>query len=367
MIVQAKRSLRHFDWISFFLILLLSSIGLLCVFSATYRPEHPFSLFFYKQLGGIISGLCIYMLFSLIDYRVLQQTGYFFYFATIALLICTSIKGSIGMGAQRWINIGIVKFQPSELTKLFFPAYFTYSLAHTPHYSPELATFLPIIGTLFASALLILKQPDLGTALIILGSGGILLWLAGLPTRFFVITGISILISAPVLWTHLKPYQKQRIAVFLGEGDSRKERYQIEQSHIAIGSGGVWGKGFLQGTQNKLQFLPESRTDFIFSVLGEEWGFLGTLFIIILYALLFTRLIYIAMGISNFQTQLLAAGLIIPLFLSTIINMGMVIGLLPIVGIPLPFMTYGISHLWITFASLGWFNNIASHRFLLKN
>lgn len=359
-----RRYLRYFDWLSFVLIVIIASIGLMCVFSATYKPEEPCSLFFNKQLFGIISGLIIYCTCCCIDYRTIQRWGYFFYFLSIGLLVFTILKGSVIMGGQRWINIGIIKFQPSELVKLLFPSFVSYYLSTEKEPMPfNFKTYLPILIVLGISSLLIRKQPDLGTALLVCISGLIMLWLSGLSKYFFIIALSITFVTAPLLWHCLKPYQKKRIAVFLGEGDNRKERYQIEQSRIAVGSGGLLGKGFLRGTQNKLQFLPESRTDFIFSVLCEEWGFTGALFLIILYTLLFVRLVYVILCIPNFFAQLFATGLIIPIALSTIINIGMVIGLLPIVGIPLPLLSYGISHTWITFASLGTFNSIAMRRF----
>lgn len=347
--------------------LVLSVIGLAFVFSATYKPEEPFSLFFKKQLFGIITALIIYLTCCCFDYRTLERWGYFLYFATVFLLVATILKGSIGMGAQRWINLGFIKFQPSELAKLFFPPFFSYYL-YTEKDSIDftLTELLPVIAILGVSAFLILKQPDLGTALIILFSGTLMLWLSGLAKKIFIYTAIFLVLSAPILYTFLKPYQRKRIEVFLGAGDTRKERYQIEQSKIAIGSGGITGKGYLKGTQNKLSFLPESRTDFIFSVVCEEWGFLGAMLILLLYALLFARLFWVINTINNFYAQLLAAGLILPVIFSTIINICMVSGLMPIVGIPLPFMSYGVSHIWITFASLGIFNSIAIRRFYLS-
>lgn len=362
------RYFRSFDWISFLIMLMLSSLGLACVFSATYQPDMHYSFFFKKQLFGIITGIVIYFMCCWFDYRTLERKGYFFYFGIIGLLIITVLMGSIGMGAQRWINLGFTKFQPSELTKLFFPAFFSYYLfteEKDPN-RPTLTHFLPVIMVLLASFLLIRKQPDLGTALVVLFSGTLLLWLAGLPKKYFIIALVSCSVAAPILWKCLKPYQKNRIMVFLGEGDSKKERYQIEQSRIAIGSGGLAGKGFLNGTQNKLSFLPESRTDFIFAVVCEEWGFLGALILISLYFALFIRLFWVITGIKNFYAQLLATGLVIHIVFSTIINMCMVTGLMPIVGIPLPFMSYGVSNLWISFASLGWYNGIASRRFYLS-
>jgi rod shape determining protein RodA len=336
----------------------LSCLGLLFVFSATFKAAIPYSLFFKKQAFGIVSGIILYCVMCYVDYRAVQQISYILYFGIVGLLFLTIIKGSIGMGAQRWINIGIIKFQPSELAKLFFPGFFSYYLMTEKKHDLTLHTYGPIIIILIISTLLIRKQPDLGTALIILFTSSIMLWLSGLNKKFFIAAGILFLISAPITWTLLKPYQKKRIAVFLGEGERQKERYHIEQSKIAIGSGGLIGKGFLNGTQNKLQFLPESRTDFIFSVICEEWGFAGALLIIFLYLVLFARLFQQILTIKNFYAQLLASGLIIHIIISTLINIGMVMGLLPVVGIPLPLLSYGISNLWITYASLGCFSGI---------
>lgn len=349
----------YIDWISFALTTLIASLGLLFIFSATYSKAVPFSIFFKKQLAGVIIGIFLYWLFSYLDYHSLMRSGYFAYFGIIGLLIFTLIKGSIGMGAQRWINLFFFKLQPSELAKPLFPAFVAYYFfTHTDKVHGSVRDFLPLLSMLGLSFVLIMKQPDLGTALIILFSGLILFWCAGLSKRFFLIGALLSIIAAPVLWKVLKPYQRNRIAVFLGYGTTQNERYQIEQAAIAIGSGGFMGRGLLQGTQNQLQFLPESRTDFIFAVVCEEWGFLGALFILILYALLFIRLLFLIKMIEPPYLQLLAIGLLLHLVLSAIINICMVIGLLPIVGIPLPLMSYGLSNLLISFASLGWIHGI---------
>ncbi len=358
-----RRYFRFFDWYSFILTVIISCVGLCIVMSATYTPEEPYSIFFKKQLFGVISGIFLYALFCMWDYRVMTRWGFFIYFAVIALLIFTIIKGSIGMGAQRWIALGFIKFQPSELAKLFFPAFFVYYLNSEKKSLKSIIDFMPIIITLGVSAFLILKQPDLGTAVIILFTGSALLYVAGLPRKFFILVFCASAISGPILWHFLKPYQRQRILTFMGEGDSRKERYQIEQSCIAIGSGGLWGKGYLNGTQNRLRFLPEGRTDFIFSVLCEEFGFAGALFTLMLYGLLFHRFALLIFSLKQTLTQLLALGLMSHILFSTVVNIAMVLGLLPIVGIPLPLMSYGITHSWITFASLGWLNGIAARRF----
>jgi rod shape determining protein RodA len=286
------------------------------------------------------------------------------YWATILLLIFTLIKGSVGMGAQRWVNLGFVKFQSSDLAKLFFPMFLSYYFLHDEEETePKPITYGVPLAIILLSFLLILKQPDLGTALILLGSGSIMLWFMGLSNKFFIYTGLFFVITAPISWHVLKPYQKKRILVFLGQGERDKERYQIEQSKIAVGSGGFFGKGFGKGTQNKLSFLPESRTDFIFSVICEELGFLGAFFVILLYLLLFLQILHLISTISSIYAQLMCLGLLMPIMLSAIINIGMVLDLMPVVGIPLPFMSYGITHIWTSFASLGCINSVTCQRY----
>ncbi len=364
MFLIERRYFRYFDWISFIVIAILTAIGLFFVFSATYKPEAPYSLFFKKQTFGIISGFIIYLLCSMTDFRALMRWGYFIYFGIIILLLFTIIKGSFAMGGQRWIDIGFFKIQPSELAKLIFPAYATYYFyTEKDSLSFSFAQFLPVLAVLGISFVLILKQPDLGTALVLLFSGMIMIWCAGMSRYFFIYGFLLVAITAPLSWHLLKPYQQQRVLVFLGYGDSKKERYQIEQSQIAIGSGGIIGKGLLKGTQNKLQFLPESRTDFIFCVIAEETGLFGALCIIFLFAILFLQCLWIVSTISSPFVQLLALGLVLPIFISTFINIGMVMGLVPAVGIPLPFISYGLCNLWVNFASLGFFNAIAIRRF----
>jgi len=359
-----RRYFKYFDWTSFFIIMLLSLIGLLFVFSATYKPELPVSVFFKKQLIGVFIGFIIYFLCSTAHHQSLMRWGYFCYFAIMAMLIFTLIKGHIGMGGQRWIDVGLFKVQPSELAKVFFPAFAVhYFFTQKDSLNFAFADYVPAIGILAISTLLIRKQPDLGTALLVLFSGLIILWLFGLNKKFFIYGLLLVLVTAPVTWHFLKPYQKKRIAVFLGEGDNLKDRYQIEQSLIAVGSGGFYGKGFLNGTQNKLQFLPEGRTDFIFSVIAEEWGFLGTFTVLFLFALLFIRFYLVTTTIKDPVIQILALGLVTHILLSVIVNICMVLGMLPVVGIPLPLISYGLSNLWTTFASLGWFNSIAIRRF----
>lgn len=362
MSLLANRSFRSFDYFGFIITMILSAIGLLFVFSTTYRPDYPYSLFFQKQVLGCITGYILCVLAMCVDYRRLQRWGYFLFFFTILLLVYTLIKGSVGLGAQRWINVVFFKFQPSELLKIFFPAFFTYYFLGISADRSLASVIVPGMSILIISLLLVVKQPDLGTAIIIGLASLVMLAHLNVGRYFFYGLVALFLVSTPITWHFLKPYQKQRVLVFLGQGDLRKERYQIEQSCIAIGSGGLLGKGLLQGTQNILQFLPESRTDFIFSIISEELGFVGACAMIVLYIMLFLRWITSIALLQDRNAYLLAWGLIAPIIIATIINMGMVTGLLPIVGIPLPLISYGITHSWITLIGIGCLNSIFLHQ-----
>jgi len=356
-----SRAFRYFDWTTFLLTIILACVGLLCIFSATYTPELPYSLFFKKQCVGLAAGLVFYFIFALCDYRILMHWGYIIYMLIIGLLFFTLCKGSIGMGGQRWIDLFFFKIQPSELAKLFFPACVAHHFRAHQYDTPSIALFAPVLALLAISCPLIMKQPDLGTALVILFSGLVLLWLAGLHKKILLLGALTCIVFTPCLWRLLRDYQKKRILVFLGSGSTRRERYQIEQSIIAIGSGGLWGKGFLQGSQNKFRFLPEGRTDFIFAVLCEEMGFVGASTTLAIYLLLMIRLLITALSIASPYAQMLAVGLFIHILFSALINIAMVMNLLPVVGIPLPLVSYGLSHLWITLASLGWIQGVAMH------
>lgn len=364
-----RRYFRYFDWISFGLTLVLVSVGLLFVFSATYRVDIPLSFQFKKQLAGVGIGFLIYFGFCLIDIKRLARWGIVCYWVALIFILYAIVGGWIALGARRWLSLYFFKFQPSEIIKLFMPvfmaSYFTELEVPKYYVRPPipLYDFLFPGGLLVMSFLLILKQPDLGTALLVLFSGLIMFWFIGMPRGFFLGLALCGILTAPVLWKCLKPYQQNRILVLMGYGDVRKERYQMEQSKIAIGSGGITGKGILQGTQNKFDFLPEDHTDFIFSVICEETGFVGALLVLVMYALLFTRIVFVIMHVTSFFEAIVALGLLAHILVSVCVNIGMVTGMLPIVGIPLPLVSYGLTNLWITLASLGWLNNIAIRRF----
>lgn len=352
----------QFDLINLLLIISINIFGLACIYSATHTATQAYPIFFQKQLFGFLTGLIIYLKLNTSYLRLLTRQSYFLYLFTIGLLIFTTIKGSIGMGAKRWINLGLLKFQPSELTKLFLPAYIVCKFDGSMTLGQLKNRFYEVFIVLLSSSILIIKQPDLGTGIVALATGFIMLYLSSINNQFLKYFLLISLISAPIGWKFLHTYQKKRIEVFLGFGDNSKEAYHIQQSKIAIGSGGIWGKGFMKGTQNKLSFLPESRTDFIFAVICEEFGLIGALLILFLYLILFLRLIWQISKMPIAINNLLALGLLTHIMTSTFINICMVMGLLPIVGIPLPLMSYGISNLWITFASLGWIQGLISEK-----
>jgi rod shape determining protein RodA len=357
------RYLTHFDWISFILVMLISIIGLLTLYSAAF--EQPFfNTFFIKQAYGIAIGFILYCIFCCINPARLESIFAIGYFVLIGLLMLTLIKGSISMGGQRWFSIIGLRFQPSEIAKLALPAFITFFLSTERTRPFPSQAFYPLLAIIVCSALLIMKQPDLGTAIIISLSGIILLCIAGMKKKLLFTLIIFFGISSPIAWYFLHPYQQNRIRVYLGAGDIRKERYQIEQSIVSVGSGEISGKGFCKGTQNKYAFLPARRTDFIFSVFAEEYGFVGCIIVLLLYGLLFIRIMYLSTKLHNPFERLLMLGLLIPIILSALCNISMVVGLAPIVGIPLPLMSYGLSNMLITFAALGWINGIYTRRFI---
>lgn len=338
-------------------IILLFTIGLFIIYSATDSKEH-YSPFFIKQFFGFIFGIFIVLIISVIPYKKIITWGNIFHIIVLILLIITLLKGSSVMGARRWINLGLFKIQPSELAKISLPiAIINYKLNNIIG-KTNIYDWIKLLLLIMVTSLIIIKQPDLGSGIIVGGSGFIMLYILGLPKKIITNLLIIFFLLTPIIWNIMHDYQKKRILVFLGNGSIKKERYQLEQSRIAIGSGGFIGKGFLNGTQKNFKFLPENRTDFIFSVLAEEFGFLGITFVILIYFFLIFRLFRQTLFIDEEDPYLLSCGLIIPIAISIIFNIGMVIGLLPIVGIPLPCMSYGISHSLSTFFIIGIINNI---------
>ncbi|MFT6077213.1 MAG: rod shape determining protein RodA [Rickettsiales bacterium] len=329
------------NWRFICLILLLAFIGFAMQYSAAGGNFNPWLT---KQLIFFIVFFPIMIFIAITDIRFWLQTAYFYYAIALVLLIAVAIMGHNAMGATRWFRIGGIAIQPSEIMKVclvFSLAKYFYSI-DADKIGQIKYIIIPIIMIL-APALLVFNQPDLGTAIIMLLVGISILFLAGVRMWKFILAGVSVLIAVPFLWIFmLYDYQKERILNFLNpDNDPLGTGYNIIQSKIAIGSGGIFGKGYLGGTQGQLEFLPEKQTDFIFTMLAEELGMFGSLFTIFSYALMIYLGTRIAMKSKHQYGRLLVFGIINILFIHVFVNMGMVMGLLPVVGAPLPLISYG--------------------------
>lgn len=290
-----------------------------------------------------------------------------FYGIASILLILVLLLGDHAKGAQRWLDLGVVRFQPSEMMKLAMPM----MVAAWLHGQPLPPTWRTVLVTLVIIALpvgLVMVQPDLGTSLLLVAAGGFALYLGGLSWRWILGALVAVAAAAPLLWLRLHDYQRNRVLTFLDpESDPLGTGYHITQSKIAIGSGGAFGKGLLNGTQAKLDFLPESHTDFIFAVLAEELGMIGVIVLLSLYIAIVGRGLFIALrGHDSFQ-RLLAGALSLTFFIYVFINMGMVMGLLPVVGVPLPLFSYGGTSAVTLLAGFGMLMSILTHRKLLTS
>jgi len=339
----------------------LMALGLFILYSASNQDlsvvEH--------QAVHIGLAFFIMIVFAQIPPSNYQRWAFWIYTIGILLLVAVLIVGHIGKGASRWLNLGIIRFQPSEMMKLAIPMFLAWHF-HRIHLPLSLKTIFFAAIIIFIPAILTAKEPDLGTAILLMVAGGSVLFLAGL--RWQLLASITALASlcAPILWYVMHDYQRKRVLIFLNpERDPLGSGYHIIQSKIAIGSGGFFGKGWLNGTQSHLHFLPEHSTDFIFAVCGEELGFIGSTILIILYMLVIARGLYITINAQDTFTRLLAGSLTLTFFVSFFINMGMVTGVLPVVGLPLPLVSYGGSSMVTLMASFGILMSIQTHRKLL--
>ncbi|TVQ49353.1 MAG: rod shape-determining protein RodA [Gammaproteobacteria bacterium] len=287
------------------------------------------------------------------------------FLAGIGLLLATLFFGEVGKGARRWLDLGIVRFQPSEVLKLAVPLMVAWYL-HERALPPAFHHVLVILLAALAPAVLIAAQPDLGTAVLVASSGIFALLLAGLRLRYLFAAGVLALAALPVLWHFMLDYQRRRVLTFMNpESDPLGAGYNIIQSKIAIGSGGVFGKGWLNGTQAHLEFLPERATDFIFAVIGEEFGLLGLLALLALYLFIVGRGLYIAANAQDTFSRLLAGSLSLTFFVYVFVNAGMVSGLLPVVGVPLPLVSFGGTSMVTLMAGFGILMSIHTRRKLL--
>ncbi|MDX1433580.1 MAG: rod shape-determining protein RodA, partial [Gammaproteobacteria bacterium] len=285
----------------------------------------------------------------------------------LMLLIAVLVIGDVAQGAQRWIRLGPLNFQPSEMVKITVPMMVAYYLADRG-LPPHLGRVLIAGGLVIVPTVLIARQPDLGTALLVASSGCFVLFLSGMSARLIAACAILASACAPVLWYMMHDYQRQRVFTFLNpERDPLGSGYHIIQSTIAIGSGGVYGKGWLNGTQSQLDFIPERSTDFIFSVFSEEFGLLGVLVLLSVYLLVVARGLFIACQAQDSYARLLAGGLVLTFFVYVFVNIGMVSGLLPVVGLPLPLLSYGGTSLVTVMAAFGILMSIQTHRRLMSD
>ncbi len=362
-----RRLLLHFDWTLFGLSLCLAAIGVVSVLSATYAgPRHALNPLVTHQLTWIAIGVVFMIAAVFFDYRALGSYAYPLYALTIGLLVVVAVAGHASGGSRRWINLGIIRLEPSELAKLALVLVLVRYLREEPPKGGWRLRHMVVPAVLLAIPVgLVLRQPDLGTALTMVLITVTLVFVGGLNWRTMAVLAMAAMLAAPVAWHYLKPYQRERLVSFLDpHSDPLGAGYHIIQSEIAIGAGGEFGKGFLKGTQARLNFLPEQTTDFIFAVFAEEFGFAGSLVLLGLYSLIIARGVWVARHARERFGALLAVGVTAIIFWQVAINMGMATGMLPVVGIPLPLVSYGGSSLIAMMAAMGVLISINTRRYL---
>ena len=344
--------LLRLDWILVVLICTIGAVGIGMLISASGGSTEPWAA---RQMVWFGAGLVVMLAVALVDICFWLRAAYPLYGLAFALLVGVELLGAAVMGAQRWIDVGVIQLQPSELMKIAL----VLALARYFHGIAldglgRIRTYIPPLLMILAPAAMILRQPDLGTALLLALGGGTMLFLAGLKAWKIGVATAIVLGSGPVVWQFLRDYQKARILSFFNpEADPLGAGYHILQSKIALGSGGLFGKGYLQGTQSHLNFLPEKQTDFIFTMMAEELGFFGVTGVLLLYLTIATYGVVIASRSANHFGRLLAMGVTVTFFFHVFFNVAMVIGLIPIVGLPLPLVSYGGSAMLSLMLGLG--------------
>jgi rod shape determining protein RodA len=361
-----RRLIIHFDWTLLGIVLLIASIGIFNLFSAAASMEMAGTPLYLKQIFWLLIGLVVMVTIAFMEYRFYSDMAYIVYTVALVLLLMVMVYGIITSGAQRWVKVGSLSFQPSEFVKISLIlalAKFFHRPPHPKGYSLKQILF-PFLLLLLPVAL-ILKQPDLGTAIILLLVFFSILIFVKIRWSSLLTIGLAGGVAVPLLWSFLKEYQKKRIITFFNPDlDPLGAGYHLIQSKIAMGSGGILGKGFMNGTQCKLGFLPEQQTDFIFSALGEEWGLIGSLFVIGIYFILILWGLRITVQAKDRFGAILAFGVVAMLFWHVFINIGMVLGMMPVVGIPLPLLSYGGSFILSTLIGIGLLLNVSMRRYL---
>ncbi|MCH8862402.1 MAG: rod shape-determining protein RodA [Proteobacteria bacterium] len=355
------RKIAELNWAMVIITVIIASIGFAMLYSVAGGTFEPWAS---RQMIRFAMALVVMIAIALTDVRVWSALAYPIYAAAFMLLVAVDFVGITGMGGQRWIDLGFMRLQPSELMKvalvLALAKYFHGLNMRQSRSVTRLAVPLLLIGL---PAAFIVRQPDLGTMMLLIMGGIAVLFLAGARIWLFVVGFLGTVAAIPIGWRFMKDYQKDRILTFINpESDPLGAGYQIIQSKIALGSGGVFGKGYLQGTQSHLNFLPEMKTDFIFTVLAEEFGLVGGLFLLFLYMALLTYGALVSFGSRSVFGRLLAMGLVVAIFLYVFINIAMVMGLVPVVGVPLPLVSYGGSAMLTIMVAYGLILSVALHR-----
>ncbi len=359
--ISLGQKLKMVSWPLLFILCLLAGVGFCMLYSAGNGNWEPWAS---RQLTRFMFGMGILLLVAVTDIRIWLRYSYFIYFLSLALLVAVELKGVIGMGAQRWIDLKFVQLQPSEIMKIAMV------LALARYFHGITLSELKSIRWLLTPVLLIaipvglvLRQPDLGTAVMLGLTALVVFFLAGVRLWKFLLAGLTALVFLPVAWSLLHEYQKRRVLTFLDpESDPLGAGYHIIQSKIALGSGGIFGKGLLAGTQSHLSFLPEKQTDFIFTMFAEEFGLVGSLALLGLYTLLIGYGFFISYRVRNQFGRLVCAGIISVLFFYAFINMAMVMGLVPVVGVPLPLVSYGGTSMLSLMIGFGFLMSANVHR-----
>jgi rod shape determining protein RodA len=367
-----RRLIKNFDWLTFGLIICLSLIGVITIYSATRPPAgvgvHPD--FYSKQIIWLIISIAALFAMVFFDYKWLDRYGYQLYGIGLFLLVAVLIGGRSSMGAKRWLSIGFFSFQPSEFFRIMFIIGFSSYLTGRKNASGEKMSAKVVVMFALLPLALLIKQPDLGTAILMISLFIVLSISKGVSKKIITVVLIIAIVSVPFLghifWEGLKDYQKNRLVAFMDpDVDPSGIGYHINQSKISIGSGGILGKGYLKGTQGPLRFLPENHTDFIFAVYAEESGFIGSFLLMCIYLLLFLRGLDTAYRAKDEFGSLLAAGITAMFFVYYCVNIGMTLSVMPVVGVPLPFVSYGGTALLSNFIAAGILINIRTRRFEL--
>jgi rod shape determining protein RodA len=357
-------SFRDFDWVLMLFVLVICALGVMEIYSATYATK--FQGAHVKQVYWIIGGLVAMFLLSLVNYHLLLGNAHWMYLAAVASLIAVRLFGKKYLGARRWIQIGGNHFQPSEWVKLILILAVAKYFAEDKSSEADGMDIVKVGLLVGLPFLLVLAQPDLGTALTYLPVAMMGLFLGGMKTKHAAVIVLCLSLVMPIAWMKvLKPYQKDRLTSFMDpESDPQKAGYQVLQSLVAVGSGGLTGKGIRKGSQTQGSFLPIPQTDFIFAAFSEEHGFLGAIFLLLLYFIVLMRLIHDAQTAPDRAGTFIVMGVVAVLAFHILVNVGMVVGFMPVTGIPLPLMSYGGSSVLFMFLAMGIVMNVRMRRFV---